>query len=41
MTLLLCGVGFAVRHAPDHEDPELPARYLDALLDGTLVSVVG
>ncbi|MDH2425911.1 helix-turn-helix domain containing protein [Sphaerisporangium sp. TRM90804] len=36
MMLLLCGVGYAVRHAPDRDDPGLPERYLDALLDGAL-----
>ena len=34
--LLLCGVGFAVRHSPDRDDPGLPDRYLGALLDGAL-----
>jgi AcrR family transcriptional regulator len=34
--LLLCGVGFAIRHAPDRDDPGLPDRYLNALLDGVL-----
>jgi uncharacterized protein YehS (DUF1456 family) len=34
--LLLCGVGFAIRHAPDRDDPDLPDRYLSALLDGVL-----
>ena len=34
--LLLCGVGFAIRHAPDRYDPDLPDRYLSALLDGVL-----
>jgi AcrR family transcriptional regulator len=34
--LLLCGVGFAIRHAPDRNDPDLPDRYLSALLDGVL-----
>ncbi|WP_328610325.1 TetR/AcrR family transcriptional regulator [Amycolatopsis sp. NBC_00345] len=33
---LLCGVGFAVRHSPDRDDPGLPDRYLGALLDGAL-----
>jgi AcrR family transcriptional regulator len=36
MMLLLCGIGFAIRHAPDHDDPALADRYLDALLDGAL-----
>jgi AcrR family transcriptional regulator len=36
MMLLLCGVGFAIRHAPDRDDPALADRYLDALLDGAL-----
>jgi hypothetical protein len=34
--LLLCGVGFALRHAADRDDPSLPDRYLNALLDGAL-----
>jgi hypothetical protein len=34
--LLLCGVGFAIRHAPDRDDPDLPDRYLSALLNGVL-----
>jgi hypothetical protein len=34
--LLLCGIGFAIRHAPDHDDPGLPDRYLSALLNGVL-----
>lgn len=34
--LLLCGIGFAVRHSPDRADPGLPDRYLGALLDGAL-----
>jgi hypothetical protein len=37
MMLLLCGIGFAVRHAPDRDDPDLPERYLNALLDGAVV----
>lgn len=36
MMLLLCGVGFALRHAPDPDEPGLVDRYLDALLDGAL-----
>ena len=36
MMLLLCGIGFAIRHAPDRDDPALPDRYLSALLDGAL-----
>ena len=36
MMLLLCGIGFAIRHAPDRDDPALADRYLAALLDGTL-----
>ncbi|WP_405060263.1 TetR/AcrR family transcriptional regulator [Kribbella sp. NBC_01505] len=36
MMLLLCGVGFAVRHSPDRDDPDLSDRYLNALLDGAL-----
>lgn len=36
MMLLLCGVGFAVRHSPDRDAPDLPDRYLNALLDGAL-----
>jgi AcrR family transcriptional regulator len=36
--LLLCGVGFAIRNAPNREDPDLPDRYLGALLDGVLTS---
>ncbi|OZM78958.1 TetR/AcrR family transcriptional regulator [Pseudonocardia sp. MH-G8] len=36
MMLLLCGVGFALRHAADRDDPALPDRYLNALLDGAL-----
>jgi len=36
MMLLLCGVGFAIRHAPDRDDPGLSDRYLSALLDGAL-----
>ena len=36
MLLLLCGTGFAIRHAPDRSDPDLPDRYLNALLDGAL-----
>ena len=36
MMLLLCGVGFAIRHAPERDDPALADRYLDALLDGEL-----
>jgi AcrR family transcriptional regulator len=36
MMLLLCGVGFAIRHAPDRDDPALADRYLEALLDGAL-----
>jgi AcrR family transcriptional regulator len=34
MMLLLCGIGFAVRNAPDQDDAGLPDRYLSALLDG-------
>jgi AcrR family transcriptional regulator len=34
--LLLCGIGFAIRHAPDPDEPDLPDRYLGALLDGVL-----
>jgi AcrR family transcriptional regulator len=34
--LLLCGIGFAIRHAPDRDDPGLPDRYLSALFDGVL-----
>jgi AcrR family transcriptional regulator len=34
--LLLCGIGFAIRHAPDPNDPDLADRYLSALLDGVL-----
>jgi AcrR family transcriptional regulator len=33
---LLCGIGFAIRHAADPDDPGLPDRYLSALLDGVL-----
>lgn len=33
---LLCGIGFAIRHAADPDDPILPDRYLGALLDGVL-----
>ncbi|MEV6171672.1 helix-turn-helix domain-containing protein [Streptomyces sp. NPDC051954] len=36
MMLLLCGIGFAIRHVPDRSDPGLPDRYLNALLDGAL-----
>jgi AcrR family transcriptional regulator len=36
MFLLLCGIGFAIRHVPDRSDPTLPDRYLNALLDGAL-----
>jgi AcrR family transcriptional regulator len=36
MMLLLCGVGFAIRNAPDRDDPGLVGRYLNALLDGAL-----
>jgi AcrR family transcriptional regulator len=36
MMLLLCGIGFAIRQAPDQDDPALADRYLDALLDGAL-----
>jgi len=36
MMLLLCGIGFAIRHAPDRDDPALADRYLDALLNGAL-----
>ena len=36
MMLLLCGIGFAIRHVPDRSDPDLPDRYLNALLDGAL-----
>jgi len=39
--LLLCGVGFAIRHAPDRNDPALLDRYLKALLDGILPGHVG
>jgi AcrR family transcriptional regulator len=39
MMLLLCGIGFAIRHAADRADPGLPDRYLSALLDGALTSV--
>jgi hypothetical protein len=39
--LLLCGIGFAIRHAPNHDDPELPDRYLSALLDGVLTRNCG
>ncbi|MFF7245588.1 TetR/AcrR family transcriptional regulator [Embleya sp. NPDC008237] len=39
--LMLCGLGFAVRHSPDRNDPELAQRYLDALLDGALVAATG
>jgi hypothetical protein len=35
--LLICGVGFAVRHAAG-DDPALPDRYLDALLDGVFTA---
>jgi hypothetical protein len=34
--LLLCGIGFAIGHAPDPDEPELADRYLSALLDGVL-----
>jgi len=34
--LLLCGIGFAIRHAPNPDEPDLPDRYLNALLDGVL-----
>jgi len=34
--LLLCGIGFAIRHAPNPDEPDLPDRYLSALLDGVL-----
>jgi hypothetical protein len=34
--LLLCGIGFAIRHAPDRDDPGLPDCCLHALLDGVL-----
>jgi hypothetical protein len=34
--LLLCGIGFAIRHAPDPDEPDLADRYLSALLDGVL-----
>ncbi|GFG54996.1 TetR family transcriptional regulator [Mycolicibacterium agri] len=34
--LLLCGVGFGIRHAPDRNDPAFLDRYLKALLDGIL-----
>ena len=36
MLLLLCGIGFAIRHVPDRSDPGLADRYLNALLDGAL-----
>lgn len=35
--LLICGVGFAVRHAAG-DDPGRPDRYLDALLDGVFTA---
>lgn len=34
--LLLCGIGFAIRHAPDPDERDLTDRYLGALLDGVL-----
>jgi hypothetical protein len=34
--LLLCGIGFSIRHAPNPDEPDLPDRYLSALLDGVL-----
>jgi AcrR family transcriptional regulator len=37
---LLCGIGFAIRHAADPDDPTLPDRYLSALLDGVLTRPV-
>ena len=39
--LLLCGIGFAIRHAPNRDDPELPDRYLSALFDGALTRHAG
>ncbi|GAF45532.1 TetR/AcrR family transcriptional regulator [Rhodococcus wratislaviensis] len=36
MMLLLCGIGFAIRHSANRDDPGLPDRYLSALLDGAL-----
>lgn len=36
MMLLLCGVGFAIRNAPDRGDPGIVDRYLNALLYGAL-----
>jgi AcrR family transcriptional regulator len=39
--LLLCGVGSAMRHAPDRDNPALPERYLKALLVGILPRRVG
>jgi AcrR family transcriptional regulator len=35
--LLLCGIGFAIRHAPNPDEPDLTDRYLGALLDGVLI----
>ena len=32
--LLRCGIAFAIRHAPDPDEPDLADRYLSALLDG-------
>jgi len=37
MMLLICGIGFAVRHGGS-ADPNLPDRYLNALLDGAFTT---
>ncbi|MEU0939256.1 helix-turn-helix domain-containing protein [Embleya sp. NPDC005971] len=41
LQLMLCGLGFAIRHSPHRNDPESATRYLDALLDGALVAAAG
>lgn len=35
--LLVCGIGYAISHAPDPDEPGLPDRFLSALLDGVLI----
>jgi AcrR family transcriptional regulator len=35
--ILLCGIGYAISHAPNPDEPGLPDRYLNAVLDGVLI----
>lgn len=37
LMLLVCGIGYAISHAADPDEPGLPDRFLGALLDGVLI----